>query len=165
MYHFISGYTSKLAGTERGITEPQAAFSSFFGKPFMPLKPMVYANLLGKKLDEYGTQVYLLNTGWSGGPYGTGKRIAIKYSRAMATAALNGDLENVEYETHPIFNLAMPKSCPDVPEEVLNPRNTWEDKEAYDQKAQELANLFTKNCEQFEGVPEEIKGAGPKGAC
>lgn len=165
MYHFISGYTSKLAGTERGIKEPVAAFSSFFGKPFMPLKPMVYAELLGKKLEEHNAPVYLINTGWSGGAYGVGERIALKYSRAMVTAALNGDLDDVEFEMHPIFNLAMPKSCPGVPEEVLNPRNTWKDKAAYDQKAQELADLFAKNCEEFTDVPEAIRMAGPKGVC
>ncbi len=162
MYHFIAGYTSKLAGTERGIIEPVAAFSSFFGKPFMPLKPMVYAELLGKKLKEHNTPVYLINTGWSGGPYGVGKRIALKYSRAMVTAALNGDLNDVEYETHPVFNLAMPKICPGVPSEVLDPRNTWEDKEAYDQKAQKLADLFGENCDTLKDVPDEIRMAGPR---
>jgi len=162
MYHFISGYTSKLAGTERGITEPQAAFSSFFGKPFMPLKPMVYGELLGEKLEKHGSQVYLINTGWSGGPYGTGKRIAIKYSRAMVTAALDGSLDNVEYETHPVFNLDIPRTCPDVPDEVLNPRNTWADKEAYDKKACDLALLFEENIGKFPEVPEEIKKIGPK---
>ncbi len=163
MYHFISGYTSKLAGTEVGVTEPEAVFSSFFGQAFMPLKPMVYANLLGKKLDQYGSQVYLINTGWSGGPYGVGERISIKYSRAMVSAALDGSLDNVEYETHPILNLEMPKSCPEVPPEVLNPRNTWKDKEAYDKKATQLANLFKQNIKEFPRVSEDIKSAGPTG--
>lgn len=161
MYHFMSGYTSKLAGTERGINEPKAVFSSFFGKPFMPLKPMIYAELLGRKLEEHGTPVYLVNTGWSGGPYGTGERIALKYSRAMVTAALNGDLDSVEYETHPIFNLEMPRECPEVPSEVLNPRNTWTDKDAYDQKARELADMFIKNCENLHGISEKVRCAGP----
>ena len=165
MYHFIAGYTSKLAGTERDIVEPQAVFSSFFGKPFMPLKPMVYANLLGEKLKKFGTPVYLINTGWSGGPFGIGERMHLPYSRAMVTAALNGDLDNVEYVTHPILNLNYPVNCPGVPDEVLDPRNTWDDKEAYDQKAQELADLFAKNCDKFEDVPEEIKKTGPRRAC
>ncbi len=157
MYHFISGYTSKLAGTERGIDEPQAVFSSFFGKPFMPLKPMVYARLLGEKLEKHGSRVFLINTGWTGGPYGVGKRMEIKHSRGMVAAALNGDLDNVEYDTHPIFNLKIPKSCPGVPSEILNPRNTWQDKEAYDKKAGELADAFRNNISKFPGVTEEIK--------
>ncbi|MBU1018885.1 MAG: phosphoenolpyruvate carboxykinase (ATP) [Patescibacteria group bacterium] len=161
MYHFMSGYTSKLAGTERGITEPKAAFSSMFGKPFMPLPPTVYAKILGEKLEKHNTSVYLVNTGWVGGPYGVGKRIDIDYSRAMVSAALNGDLEQVEYNTHSVFNLEMPKSCPNVPAEVLNPRNTWEDKEAYDKKARELADLFIENCEKLEGVGEDIRCVGP----
>lgn len=163
MYHFMSGYTSKLAGTERGITEPVAAFSSMFGKPFMPLPPTIYARILGEKLKKHGTSVYLVNTGWVGGPYGVGKRIDIDHSRAMVTAALKGNLENVEYETHPIFNLQMPKTCPNVPAELLNPRNTWTDKEAYDQKARDLANLFIENCKKLHDISEEVRNAGPVG--
>ncbi len=162
MYHFVAGYTSKLGGTERGIVAPQAVFSSFFGKPFMPLKPMVYANLLGEKLDKYRTPVYLINTGWSGGPYGVGDRISLPYSRAMVKAALNGDLDDVEYETQPILNLNYPTSCPNVPAKVLNPRNTWEDKDAYDKKAQKLANLFVENSRKFKNMPEAVRKAGPK---
>jgi phosphoenolpyruvate carboxykinase (ATP) len=165
MYHFVAGYTSKLAGTERGIVEPQAVFSSFFGKPFMPLKPMVYAKLLGAKLDEFRVPVYLINTGWSGGGFGVGERINLPYSRAMVTAALNGDLDEVEYVTHPIFNLDYPVSCSGVPDEVLNPRSTWENKDAYDKKAEELANLFAQNCDKFINMPEAVRKAGPKGAC
>ncbi|MBT5016301.1 phosphoenolpyruvate carboxykinase (ATP) [Candidatus Peregrinibacteria bacterium] len=165
MYHFVAGYTSKLAGTERGIVEPQAVFSSFFGKPFMPLKPMVYAELLGAKLEQFGTPVYLINTGWSGGSFGVGERINLPYSRAMVTAALNGDLDEALYATHPIFNLDYPTSCPNVPDEVLNPRNTWKDKDAYDKKAQELADLFVQNCDKFINMPAAVRKAGPLGAC
>jgi len=162
MYHFMSGYTSKLAGTERGITEPKAAFSAFFGEPFMPGKPMVYSELLRKYVKKYKTNVFLINTGWSGGPYGVGERMAIKLTRAMVTAALEGKLDKVKYEEHPVFNLMMPTECPDVPSEVLNPINTWEDKGAYQKQAEMLAQLFKKNFKKFIEAPEEVKSAGPR---
>lgn len=162
MFHFISGYTAKVAGTEAGITEPVRAFSACFGAPFMPLHPTKYAEMLGKKMQEAGVNVWLVNTGWSGGPYGVGKRMSLKYTRAMITEALNGDLENVEYERHPVFGLDMPTSCPEVPDELLNPRNTWADKEAYDQKANVLAQAFIDNFKKFEEYAnEEIMSALP----
>ncbi len=147
MYHFVSGFTSKLAGTEVGITEPVAAFSACFGAPFMAHFPSVYAKLLAEKMKTHKTRCILLNTGWSGGPYGTGKRISIKHTRALLDAALRGDLDEgkVEYEKHPVFGLLMPKSCPDVPAEILNPKNTWEDKEAYDRQAIKLKEMFQAN--------------------
>ncbi len=150
MYHFVSGFTSKLAGTEVGITEPQAAFSACFGAPFMAQKPSVYAELLAKKMHEHKTRCILLNTGWCGGPYGVGKRISIGHTRALLDAALCGDLDDVEYETHSIFGLRMPTSCPGVPSEILNPRNTWKDKEAYDVAAEKLAGMFRKNFQDKE---------------
>jgi phosphoenolpyruvate carboxykinase (ATP) len=161
MYHFMSGYTSKLAGTERGITEPKETFSQCFGAPFMPLRASEYAKLLGEKITEHNVSVYLINTGWSGGPYGIGKRIDLKYTRTMVSAAIKGDLENVEYETHEIFNLNYPKSCKDIPSTLLNPKNTWHDKDQYDFSAKRLAKLFIKNFKKFEPVSEEIRKAGP----
>jgi len=147
MYHFVSGFTAKLAGTEVGITEPQAAFSACFGAPFMAQKPPVYARLLAEKMEKQNARCILLNTGWSGGVYGVGKRISIHHTRALLNAALAGDLDEgkVEFEIHPVFNLKMPKSCPDVPSEILNPRNTWEDKAAYDAQADKLRELFHEN--------------------
>ncbi|MPN18896.1 Phosphoenolpyruvate carboxykinase (ATP) [bioreactor metagenome] len=163
MYHFLSGYTSKLAGTERGITEPQATFSTCFGSPFLPLSPLVYAKLLGEKLEKHNTNVFLINTGWSGGPYGVGKRMKLKYTRAMVTAATEGKLNDVKYELDPIFNVYIPTECPDVPPEVLQRRNTWTNKEDYDRQAQKLANLFVRNFAKFkEDMPEEIVNAGPR---
>ena len=162
MYHFVSGYTSKLAGTERGITEPQATFSTCFGAPFLPLHPNIYAKLLGQKIDKYNSNVYLINTGWSGGPYGVGKRMSIKYTRAMVSAALNGDLDKVEFKLDPVFNVLVPVSCPNVPNEVLDPRNTWSDKEAYDKSAKDLAARFIKNFEKYTGMDRNIVEAGPK---
>lgn len=162
MYHFLSGYTSKLAGTERGITEPQATFSTCFGAPFLPLSPLVYAKLLGKKLEEHNTNVFLINTGWSGGSYGVGKRMKLAYTRAMVTAATEGKLNDAQYELDPIFNVYVPTSCPGVPSEVLKPRNTWKDKAAYERQAQQLAGLFAKNFAKFKGdMPPEIVNAGP----
>jgi len=149
MYHFLSGYTSKLAGTERGVTTPEATFSTCFGAPFLPLSPLVYAKLLGEKIEKHSTNVFLINTGWSGGPYGVGKRMKLSYTRAMVTAAIEGQLNQVPYEVDPIFNLQVPTECPAVPPEILNPRNTWQDKDAYDDKATELANLFVKNITKF----------------
>lgn len=161
MYHFISGYTSKLAGTERGITEPQATFSSCFGEPFMLMKPSVYAELLGERIDKHNTEVFLVNTGWSGGEYGTGSRMKLSYTRAMVKAALEGKLKEVQYTEHPIFKVDMPLTVPNVPSEILNPENTWGDKEKYTLKAKELADKFSKNFSKFNGVSEGIKNAGP----
>lgn len=162
MYHFLSGYTSKLAGTERGVTEPEATFSTCFGAPFLPLQPSVYAEMLGEKISKHNVQVYLVNTGWSGGPYGVGKRMNLAYTRAMVTAAINGTLQDTDYTIDPVFGLAVPNEVPGVPSEVLMPRNTWANKEEYDQKAKELAARFVKNFAKFEGVAKEIAEAGPK---
>lgn len=163
MYHFISGYTAKVAGTERGVTEPQATFSACFGSPFMPLHPTVYAKLLAEKIRKHGSKVWLVNTGWTGGPYGIGERMKLKYTRKMLTEAINGNLENVEYVTDPIFGFAIPTQVEGVPSELLIPRNTWADANEYDQKAQELANMFIKNFEQFaDQADEEILKASPK---
>lgn len=161
MYHFMSGYTSKLAGTERGIVEPQATFSTCFGEPFMPRNSSFYANMLGQKIDKHNANVYLVNTGWAGGPYGVGKRMKLAYTRAMVTAAISGELDKVQYEEHPIFKVLVPKSCPDVPSEVLNPINTWANKDDYYKFANELAVKFNKNFEKFKEVPEVIKKAAP----
>ncbi|MFZ5352718.1 MAG: phosphoenolpyruvate carboxykinase (ATP) [Bacillota bacterium] len=162
MYHFMAGYTSKLAGTERGIVEPTATFSTCFGAPFMPLRPQVYAELLGKKIDEHNAKVYLVNTGWSGGQYGVGKRMKLPYTRAMVNAAISGQLDNAAFENDPIFKVAIPKECPGVPAEVLNPRNVWENKEEFDRMAKKLAKDFMDNFEKFKGVSEEIRNAGPQ---
>ncbi len=162
MFHFLSGYTSKLAGTERGVTEPEATFSTCFGQPFLPLAPRVYAEMLGEKIDAHGAKVYLVNTGWSGGPYGVGKRMNLPYTRAMITAALNGDLDKEEFVEHPVFGVFMPQNCPGVPSEILNPRNTWKDKEAYDAHTAKLAALFIENFNRFSDMPENIKNAAPK---
>ncbi|MFN7302130.1 MAG: phosphoenolpyruvate carboxykinase (ATP) [Bacteroidota bacterium] len=166
MYHFISGYTAKVAGTEAGVTEPQATFSACFGKAFLPLHPGKYAMKLGEKLHAHPhIRVWLVNTGWTGGPYGVGSRMKLSYTRAMITAALNDELETVEYKEHPVFGVSMPLSCPGVPAELLDPRNTWEDKGAYDQKANHLARLFNENFETYaSGVNEEIKAAAPREA-
>ena len=150
MYHFVSGYTSKLAGTEVGVTEPKAAFSACFGAPFMSQKPGVYAKYLADNMESHHARCILLNTGWSGGPHGVGKRMSIAHTRALLNAALNGDLDDdkVDYERHPVFNLRMPMSCPGVPAEVLNPRNTWADKDAYDRQATALRDMFRENFER-----------------
>lgn len=164
MYYFISGYTAKVAGTEAGITEPQTVFSACFGAPFLPLHPTKYAEMLGKKLEEEGVNVWLVNTGWSGGEYGVGKRISLKYTRAMITAALNGDLNQVDYKKHEIFGLAMPTECPNVPSEILHPKQTWSDQSAYNVKANKLADSFVKNFEKFsEYANEDILAAAPGG--
>jgi phosphoenolpyruvate carboxykinase (ATP) len=149
MYWFLSGYTAKVAGTEAGITEPKTTFSTCFGAPFLPLNPNKYAQMLGERMDKYNTNVWLVNTGWSGGAYGVGSRMKLSYTRAMITAALKGELNQVNYETHPIFGLKYITSCPDVPAEILNPRNTWADKNLYDEKANDLAKQFIKNFEKF----------------
>ncbi|MBS1588597.1 MAG: phosphoenolpyruvate carboxykinase (ATP) [Bacteroidetes bacterium] len=164
MYHFISGYTAKVAGTEVGVTEPQTTFSACFGRVFLPLHPTKYAELLGKKLEEHNdVNVWLINTGWSGGAYGTGSRMSLKYTRAMITAAMNGELNDVIYNAHPVFAVLVPQSCPNVPAEILNPRDTWSDKEAYDKKANELAGLFVKNFAKYaDQANEEILSAAPK---
>ncbi|WP_312203296.1 phosphoenolpyruvate carboxykinase (ATP) [Anaerospora hongkongensis] len=163
IYHFLSGYTSKLAGTERGITEPEATFSTCFGAPFLPLSPLVYAKLLGEKIEKHNTNVFLINTGWSGGAYGVGQRMSIPYTRAMVTAAIEGLLDNAEYELDPVFNVYVPTTCPNVPDEILKPVNTWSDKEAYARQARELAQRFTKNFAKFGAeLSETIAAAGPK---
>lgn len=161
MYHFLSGYTSKLAGTERGITSPQATFSTCFGAPFLPLEATVYAEMLGEKIDHHEVEVYLVNTGWSGGAYGAGKRMNLSYTRAMVQAALQGELKSVETVTDPIFGLNIPIHCPGVPDQVLQPKKTWSNPEEYDLKAKELAAQFNDNFSKFNNVPAEIKGAGP----
>jgi len=163
MYHFISGYTAKVAGTEAGVTEPQTTFSACFGAPFMPLHPTKYAEMLGSKMQEHSVNIWLINTGWSGGSYGIGERIPLKYTRAMITSILNGELENSEYSTHKVFGLKIPKTCPNVPSDILNPKNTWENKIAYDTKANELADAFNNNFSQFaDNANQEILNAAPK---
>jgi len=161
MYHFLSGYTAKLAGTEAGMgREPVPEFSACFGAPFLPLAPRVYAEMLGKRLKEHKAACWLVNTGWSGGKFGVGKRMSIKHSRALVSAALNGDLDKVEFVTEPAFGLHIPVSCPGVPAQVLNPRNAWADKEAYDRLAADLAARFEANFHQFD-APEAVRAAGP----
>ena len=164
MYHFVTGFTSKLAGTERGVTEPQPTFSTLFGEPFMPMDASVYARMLGEKLEKYGTKVYLVNTGWTGGSAASGaKRIKLSYTRAMVTAALNGMLDNVEYKHHDIFNVDYPTSCPGVPNENLDAKEMWADKKAYDEQANKLAQMFVKNFEEkYPNMMPEIVAAGPQ---
>jgi len=162
MYYFLSGYTSKLAGTEAGVTTPQATFSSCFGAAFLPLQPGEYANLLRERIEKYKVRCYLINTGWTGGPYGIGERININYTRAMVRAAISGSLKSVEKVEDPIFGLRSPTSCPDVPSELLIPRNTWKDKEAYDLQAADLAARFKKNFQQFTLPNDEVLKAGPR---
>ncbi|RMF84819.1 MAG: phosphoenolpyruvate carboxykinase (ATP) [Planctomycetota bacterium] len=162
MYHFLAGYTAKVAGTEAGVTEPQATFSTCFGAPFMALDPSVYAELLGKKIAQHNTRVWLANTGWSGGPYGVGQRMKLPYTRAMVRAAIEGKLDDVAYRPHSVFGVEVPTSCPDVPGDVLDPRTTWRDPAAYDAKAAELAKLFATNFEQFGTASDEIRAAGPR---
>ena len=164
MYHFVTGFTSKLAGTERGITEPQPTFSTLFGEPFMPMDPAVYAEMLGEKLDKYGTQVYLVNTGWAGGSAASGaKRMKLAYTRAMVTAALNGSFDSIEFKHHDVFNVEYPVSCPNVPDEKLDARGMWENKEAYDEQANKLAQMFVDNfTKKYPTMPSEIVEAGPK---
>ncbi len=162
-FHFISGYTAKVAGTEEGITEPQVAFSACFGAPFMPLHPTAYADMLSEKMQHSNVNVWLVNTGWSGGAYGVGKRMSLKYTRAMITAALEGDLDQVDYQTHEVFGLAMPTECPNVPNEILFPRNTWADKADYDKTANNLAKKFLSNFEKFSDyASDEIMAGAPK---
>jgi len=163
MYHFLSGYTAKVAGTEKGIKEPEATFSTCFGAPFMVLHPGVYADLLGKQMAKHNAVCWLVNTGWSGGPYGVGQRMKIVYTRAMIRAILNGSLAQVETTPDPIFGVNVPVSCPEVPNEVLQPRNTWEDKDAYDRQAKDLARRFNENFKKYEaGVSEAVRAVAPK---
>lgn len=163
MYQFISGYTAKVAGTEAGVTEPKPTFSACFGAPFLPLHPGQYAEMLGGKMQEHRVNVWMINTGWTGGPYGIGSRMKLKYTRAMITAALEGKLDQAEFATDPIFGMAIPQDCPGVPSEVLNPRSTWSDPAAYDEKAKYLAGLFIKNFEKYkDGVSAEVLAAQPR---
>ncbi len=164
MYHFVTGFTSKLAGTERGVTEPQPTFSTLFGEPFMPMDPGVYAKMLGEKLDKYGTKVYMVNTGWAGGSAAAGaKRMKLAYTRAMVTAALNGDFDNIEFKHHDIFNVDYPTSCPNVPEEMLDARGMWADKAAYDEQANKLAKMYQENfAKKYPNMEKAVVEAGPK---
>ena len=163
MYHFISGYTAKVAGTEEGVKEPKATFSSCFGAPFLPLHPAAYAEMLGNMVDKHQVNIWLINTGWTGGAYGVGERMSLKYTRAMIRAAMRGDLNTVEYEKHPVFGVEMPLTCPEVPDELLNPRNTWTNKQAYDEQANVLAELFNENFKQFRDKSgDDIVNSAPK---
>jgi phosphoenolpyruvate carboxykinase (ATP) len=163
MYHFLSGYTARVAGTEKGVTEPKATFSTCFGAPFLPLNPNVYATMLGEKIARHDARVWLVNTGWTGGPYGVGSRMKIAHTRAMITAALTGLLDNVPYQKHPIFNVDVPTACPGVPDSVLDPRSTWPDAGKYDEQAKKLAGMFVENFKTFEkDVAATVKEAGPK---
>jgi phosphoenolpyruvate carboxykinase (ATP) len=162
MYYFMSGYTAKIAGTEAGIVEPQSTFSACFGAPFLPLHPFHYAKMLGEKIKNHETKVWLINTGWTGGSYGTGKRISLKYTRTIINAALNGQLDDVKTETHPVFRFSMPLACDGVPADILNPRNTWADQALYDQKAKHLAEQFSRNFEKYrKGTDRDVSAAGP----
>jgi phosphoenolpyruvate carboxykinase (ATP) len=162
MYHFLSGYTAKMAGTEAGVTEPLATFSTCFGAPFMPLDPARYAELLRMRLEKHGSQVWLVNTGWTGGPVGSGSRIRLAYTRAMLHAALSGELAKVPVETDPVFGVAVPRSCPGVPSELLVPRQTWKNSDEYEQKARHLAGLFQANFKAFAPrVSEAVRQSGP----
>ena len=162
MYHFLSGYTAKVAGTERGVTEPKATFSACFGAPFLPLHPSVYAQMLGERIDRHGANVWLINTGWTGGPHGTGHRIALRHTRRMVSAALHGELDDTPTRTDPVFGLAVPERVEGVPEELLTPRRTWPDGEAYDRQAAKLARMFADNFARYaDEVSEEVRSAGP----
>jgi phosphoenolpyruvate carboxykinase (ATP) len=163
MYQFISGYTAKVAGTEAGVTEPKPTFSACFGAPFLPLHPGKYAEMLGKKMEQHKVNVWLVNTGWTGGAYGQGNRMKLSYTRAMISAALEGKLDKVETVVDPVFGVAIPKEVPGVPTDILTPKNTWSDKQAYDEKAAFLAGLFVKNFQKFAaGVSQEVLDAAPK---
>jgi phosphoenolpyruvate carboxykinase (ATP) len=163
MYHFLSGYTAKVAGTEKGVTEPKATFSTCFGAPFLPLPPGRYAQMLGEKIGRHRSRVWLVNTGWTGGPYGTGTRMKIRFTRAMIRAALSGELDAVAYETDPIFNLDVPQTCPEVPSDVLRPRNTWADTAEYDRQAAKLARMFEDNFAKCAfDVSPTVRAAGPR---
>jgi phosphoenolpyruvate carboxykinase (ATP) len=163
MYHFLSGYTAKVAGTERGVTEPKATFSTCFGAPFMVLHPTIYAKFLGEKIARHDARVWLVNTGWTGGPYGTGTRMKIGHTRAMIGAALAGALDQLEYDIDPVFNLSVPRSCPGVPAEVLKPRSTWKRPADYDEQASRLARMFAENFQAFaDDAAPDVKAAGPR---
>lgn len=163
MYHFISGYTAKVAGTEAGVTEPQTVFSACFGAPFLPLHPTKYAEMLGKKMEEHNVAVWLINTGWTGGPYGIGSRVKLKYTRAMITAALNGSLENVGFRQHSIFGVSIPMTCPEIPSALLSPRETWKNDVGYYQKANDLAKQFVGNFKKYKDFAnEEIMSGEPR---
>jgi phosphoenolpyruvate carboxykinase (ATP) len=163
MYHFLSGYTARVAGTEKGVTEPKATFSTCFGAPFLPLNPNVYARMLGDKIARHGSRVWLVNTGWTGGPYGVGSRMKIAYTRAMINAALTGQLDRVEYRRHPLLNVDVPATCPGVPGSVLDPRSTWSDPDGYDAQARKLAGMFVENFRTFEqDVSAAVREAGPR---
>jgi phosphoenolpyruvate carboxykinase (ATP) len=164
MYHFLSGYTAKVAGTEAGVTEPEATFSACFGSPFLPLAPEKYATMLGEKLAAHKAECWLVNTGWSGGGVGVGERIQLRYTRAMVTAALEGRLANIGYDRDPVFGLMIPTEVPEVPIEVLNPRATWTDKSAFDAKAAHLARLFSQNFAKFDTAAPSVTAAGPTAA-
>jgi phosphoenolpyruvate carboxykinase (ATP) len=162
MYHFFSGYTAKVAGTEAGLgKEPQATFSTCFASPFLPLAPKVYAGMLGDRLREHNARCWLVNTGWQGGKYGIGKRMELPYTRAMVHAIVDSRLDDAEFEVEPAFGFSIPKAVPNVPSDLLNPRNAWADKAAYDQTAAELAARFARNFEQFD-APPEVRAAGPR---
>lgn len=161
MYYFLSGYTSKLAGTETGVTEPQATFSACFGAPFLPLHPLRYAEMLREKMQQHRTSVWLVNTGWIGGPYGIGKRIDIAYTREMVRAAIDGKLDSIPMHPHPVFKVLIPDSCPGVPSELLHPENTWENEADYWKQANKLAELFQENFKKFGQMPDEVLYAGP----
>jgi len=163
MYHFLSGYTAKVAGTEKGVTEPKATFSTCFGAPFLPLPPGVYATALGEKIARHGSRVWLVNTGWTGGGYGQGSRMKIAHTRAMIKAALSGALDKVPVTRDAVFNVDVPEQCPDVPAAVLSPRGTWKDPAAYDVAAAKLAAMFVENFKEHEdGVSAEVRAAGPR---
>jgi phosphoenolpyruvate carboxykinase (ATP) len=164
MYHFLSGYTAKVAGTERGLgKEPSATFSACFGEPFLTRHPQVYAKMLGEKLERHNVTCYLVNTGWAGGPYGVGERMNLSYTRAMVNAAIEGKLDDVPVEPHPVFRVLVPKSVPGVPPEMLDARGMWKDKAAYDRAAEDLSGRFRKNFEKFGKVAEQILEAAPVG--
>jgi len=164
MYHFLSGYTAKVAGTERGLgNEPQATFSTCFGAPFMTLHPTVYARLLGEKIAQHKTECWLVNTGWNGGPFGVGQRIKIAYTRRMVQAALDGELDRVPLRTDPTFGIQVPTVCEGVPSELLQPRQTWQDPEAYDRQAAALAQKFVQNFQEYaQYVSADVRAAGPR---
>jgi phosphoenolpyruvate carboxykinase (ATP) len=162
MYHFLSGYTAKVAGTEKGVKDPSATFSACFGAPFLPRHPSVYARMLGEKIKRHGANCWLVNTGWTGGGFGVGKRMSIRHTRATLDAALTGGLDGVAFEADPVFGLQIPASCPDLPHQVLRPNRTWADQSAYDAQARKLADLFRENFKTYEAeVTDAVKAAGP----
>ena len=163
MYHFISGYTARVAGTEKGVIEPSPVFSACYGAPFMPLHPDRYAELLGKRLNQYGSKVWLINTGWIGGPYGVGERISIPYTRAIVNAVLDGKLDDTPTRTDPVFGFEIPIQVPGVPDGLLSPRDSWADRSAYDAQELKLARMFVENFKKFANqATDEIRAAGPK---